>query len=200
MGEFVLLFMCFYFGSLESCWTQSSLACFGSYKYCYPYSDQHEAPIIARVANVLALLAGTYTMAVVWSYLILGGQVKKAYWNWSVRLAWAAGIFQLGTLAFFGSKLCRDNSCAPGPAAYLALGTAVVWIVLGWELKYHIPAQEKVGVANLEMADLAVASQEYMERFNSPRREGYEPPELTQDKRVAVAASTTTTTTTRSIT
>jgi len=116
---------------------------------------------------------------VVWWYLILG-QIQPKLWNWSVRLAWAAGFLQFSTLLFFVGGVCKSHQCVPGPASYLALGTAVIWIVLGWELKYHMPKPEAVGVAHLEMADLAVASQEYMDRF-SPRREaGYEPPELTQ--------------------
>jgi hypothetical protein len=162
-----------------------------SYKYCYPYGDSHDAdaPIVARVANLLALGAGTISLSVVWWYLITG-QVSLAIWKWSVRLAVAAGFLQLATLAFFASRVCRTNACAPGPAAYLALGTAVLWMVLGWELQYHTPydedvalaastsstSQKSVVVANLEMADLAVASHEYMERFS--RQNGYQPPEL----------------------
>lgn len=123
------------------------------------------------------------------------GQVNATFWKWAVRAAMIAGLCQFGTLLFFAERLCRNNVCYPGPASYLALGTAIVWVILGMELQYNMPCQNIEGVTHLEMADLAVASHEYMERFTTTatntltstaatgtsrrRREPYQPPELT---------------------
>ena len=180
-----------------------------SFKYCYPYGGQHEndAPVLARTVNILAFLAGTYSLVILWWYLIVG-QFRDNLWRWAVWSAVTAGIFQLSTLFFFVGHLCHSNTCVPGPASFLTLVTASTWILLGWELHYNMPGNSTnsnnllvdddedpnlskknpnsttkeplVMAAHLEMADLAVASQEYMERFqhNHPRREGYRPPEL----------------------
>jgi hypothetical protein len=110
------------------------------YKYCYPYAGAHEseAPILARVANLLALFAGTYSLMVLWFYLITGRALRSC-WRWAVIMAILAGVMQFLTLVFFLGHLCRIRSCQWGPAASLALVTSVAWVVLGWELHYQAP-------------------------------------------------------------
>ena len=182
-----------HFGLYKYSTVDSSL---NGYKYCYPYSAPHQAPLAARAANLVALLTGTYSLVVLWWYLIVG-TFQRLVWKLAVGSAVTAGCLQLLTLSFFAGRLCRQNDCAPGPASLLTLITAVIWIALGWELNYNMPdapddddeatamdqdsimAQSKV--AHLEMADLAVASQEYMERFHSSSRrsQGYQPPKMT---------------------
>lgn len=142
------------------------------YTYCYPYS--YQAPTAARIFHILAFLAGTYSLLVLWWYLI-AGQAIHAYWRWAVRAALVAGACQLCTLmAFYVSGLCRSRTCSLGPASGLAIVTALAWMVLAAELSYNIPnAAEDAQITNIEMADLHVASQEYMERVV-----GYRPPSL----------------------
>jgi hypothetical protein len=159
---------------------------FNGYTYCYPYGDNHssDVPIVPRISNLSALLAGTYSLIVLWWYLISGRVVEK-FWKWAVRMAIFAGLMQLSTLFFFVGRLCRQSTCTVGPASIVALVTAVAWLVLAWELAYNMPAvhekkeEPAPGVANLEMADLQGASQEYYERF-SPRGSvhEYQPPTI----------------------
>lgn len=158
---------------------------FNGYTYCYPYGGNHssDVPIVPRISNLSALMAGTYSLSVLWWYLI-SGRVVETFWKWAVRSAIFAGAMQLSTLFFFVGRLCRKSSCTFGPASIVALVTAVAWFILAWELAYNMPAvHEKkeepapVGVANLEMADLHGASQEYYERF-SPRGQSYQPPTI----------------------
>jgi hypothetical protein len=175
-----------HFGLYKYSTVDSSL---NGYKYCYPYGGQRrtDAPVVSRASNLLALLAGTYSLVVLWWYLIVG-QFKRVFWNFAVYAALLAGLLQLMVLSFFAGSLCRNSDCTPGPASILTLVTAAVWIGLAWELHYNMPGQvpaefcshtrERVVAAHLEMADLAVASQEYIERFHSPRALGYQPPEL----------------------
>jgi hypothetical protein len=179
---------------------------FNGYTYCYPYGDNHssDVPIVPRISNLSALLAGTYSLVILWWYLIAGRVVVKA-WKWAVRMAIFAGVMQLSTLFFFVGRLCRKSTCTFGPASIVALVTALAWLVLAWELAYNMPAVHEskkneadneqgqqqqgessadqypvVGVANLEMADLHGASQEYYERFSpTPRgQQQYQPPTI----------------------
>jgi hypothetical protein len=113
------------------------------YKYCYPYNAgaayyESEAPILARIANLLALLAGTYSLMVLWFYLITGRALRSC-WRWAVWMGYLAGLLQFLTLVFFVGHLCQIRSCQWGPAASLALVTSVAWVVLGWELHYQAP-------------------------------------------------------------
>lgn len=106
-----------------------------------------------------------------------------------MRMAIFAGVMQLSTLFFFVGRLCRKSTCTFGPASIVALVTAVAWLILAWELAYNMPAvsssqsddkkeePDEPVVANLEMADLHGASQEYYERFSSPRGQ-YQPPTI----------------------
>jgi hypothetical protein len=121
---------------------------FTGYNYCYPYSSNthnDDAPIVERVLNIAALVAGTYSIGVLWIYLV-SGKVVPWYWYYAIRLAVAAAILQLSTLLFFVNKLCRNaperyggGSCQAGPAAIFTIFTAVAWLVLAYELHYHAP-------------------------------------------------------------
>lgn len=180
------------------------------YKYCYPYSGSHrsDAPVLSRAFNLAALLAGTYSLVVLWWYLISGRVVPK-FWKAAVYAAVGAGCLQLATpLVFFMGRMCRKSSCSAGPASALSAVTALAWVILGAELHYHCPIvgiddtndtcaadeslssalQESTGsrgsttpVAQLEMSDLAGASLEYLDRFhkNHSSRRRYRPPDLT---------------------
>lgn len=145
------------------------------YKYCYPYSG--DAPVASRALNLAALLAGTFSLTVLNVYLISGKVVLK-FWNMAVIAAVVAGILQLATPLFFYIAMCRNATCSAGPAASISVITAVAWVALGAELHYQNPALEGApAIAQLEMADLAGASQEYLDRFHK-KNKGYTPPEL----------------------
>lgn len=223
------------------------------YKYCYPYGGSHvgDAPVVSRIANVLALALGTYSLVVLWCYLITG-RAASFLWKVAVYAAFLAGICQLFTLYFFFGTMCRTKDCEPGPGALTSIVTAIAWIVLGAELHYNCPIPsddddvddvlvslstsasfvtttvagsgghqrhsqhgrsssnggsgggERIGLvypsyqhrsespttttsttsgiirmSNLEMADIASASNEYFERFNKKKRRGYRPPVIT---------------------
>ena len=175
------------------------------FKYCYPYGGQHEgdAPVVSRAVNLAALLAGTYSLVVLWWYLI-SGRVNAAFWKAAVYSAVIAGALQFATpIVFFAGPMCRTSSCSAGPASALSAVTAVAWAVVGAELHYHCPVVDPMGlperssphdtttgndsesstpstpVATLEMADFAGASQEYLDRFQRKRLHGrYRPPEF----------------------
>jgi hypothetical protein len=172
------------------------------FKYCYPYGGSHvgDAPIVSRVANLTALLLGTYSLVVLWIYLITG-RAAVVLWKGAVYSAIVAGLFQLFTLYFFFGTMCRSKNCEPGPGVLISIVTAFAWIVLGAELHYNCPivASDEVDIAvslttsgsfahsgrdespsplmmsNLEMADITGASTEFFERFKNKRR-GYMPP------------------------
>jgi len=164
------------------------------YSYCYPYTGYHnqDSPIVARTTNLLALFAGTYSLVVLWWYLITGRAVQQ-YWRWAVACAFLASLLQLFTLFFFLGHMCQSTDCSIGPASILTIVTAVAWAIMGWELKYNMPdmsagsehvraKDDESVVTKLEMADLQGASQEYIERaFGTTQRSssGYRPPELT---------------------
>jgi len=181
------------------------------FKYCYPYGGQHvsDAPIVSRACNLAALLAGTYSLVVLWVYLI-SARVNAKFWEAAVYSAFAAGVLQFCTpIFFFTGTMCRNASCSAGPATALAAVTAVAWAVLGAELYYHCPvvgddeddedcaasamdggsaagasiskgSSASSTLAQLEMADLASASQEYLDRFQRKHqaRGRYHPPEF----------------------
>lgn len=155
------------------------------YSYCFPYSGSHdnEVPLVSRIANIAALALGTYSLIVLWWYLILG-KAHATFWAIGVWTALLAAAAQTTTLYFFFDTLCQERLCSWGPASYLAIATAVAWIIIGFELHYQAPMATQHGKANLEnleMADLHSASMDYMDRFTSITTKpevSYTPPAL----------------------
>lgn len=140
------------------------------YKYCYPYSGSHdnEAPVVSRTANIVALALGTYSLVVLWWYLVTG-KANRTLWTIGVWTALLAAAAQMTTLYFFFDSLCQDRDCSWGPASYLTIATSVAWVILAFEMYYQAPLTDKkaANLDNLEMADLASASVDYMDRFSS---------------------------------
>ena len=137
------------------------------YKYCYPYhrrssSDDMDAvdnddndddgtysmnavqypsnpPVTSRLCNSLALLAGTYSLVILWWYLI-SGRFRRRLWKLAVYSALGAALLQMATpIFFFLGRMCRHNHCSVGPGTVLSVITAIAWMVLGAELHYHCP-------------------------------------------------------------
>lgn len=180
------------------------------YKYCYPYGGSHvaDAPIASRVLNLAALLLGTYSLIILWIYLVTGCAIALL-WRGAVYAAIVAGMCQLLTLHFFFGSMCRSKECDPGPGAICAIFTAAAWVIMGAELHYNCPISSDIVeesalqvpmavssyftvreetpspyetpsplmMANLEMADIAGASNEFLKRFKKKKR-GYIPPEF----------------------
>ena len=152
------------------------------YSYCYPYNGSHddEAPVVSRIANIVALVLGTYTLVVLWFYLITG-KANRTLWGLGVWTALLAAAAHMTTLYFFFDTLCQTRQCSWGPASFLTVGTSVAWIILAFELHYQGPLNDKnaTNLDNLEMADLASASVDYMDRFSSTKPTvSYNPPNL----------------------
>ena len=137
------------------------------YSYCYPYSGSHDndVPLVSRIANIVALVFGTYSLVVLWWYLVTG-QANRTMWSIGVWTALLAAVAQMTTLFFFFDTLCQERTCSWGPASFLAIATSVAWIVLGFELYYQAPENKMASLDNLEMSDLHSASVDYMDRFN----------------------------------
>ena len=110
---------------------------FSGYSYCIPYSRHDDdgsrggggsssssqpyaddAPIVPRITNLLALCAGTYSLVVLWLYLITG-RFRSTSWRRAVFMAVTAFALQLCTLTFFAGRLCQENDCRLGPASML---------------------------------------------------------------------------------
>ena len=152
------------------------------YSYCYPYSGSHDndVPLVSRIANIVALVLGTYSLVVLWWYLVTG-QANRTMWSIGVWTALLAAVAQMTTLFFFFDTLCQERSCSWGPASFLAIGTSVAWIILGFELYYQAPENKMASLDNLEMSDLHSASVDYMDRFKpattTKPEVSYTPPE-----------------------
>ena len=154
------------------------------YSYCYPYSGSHDddAPVVSRSANIAALALGTYSLVVLWWYLVTG-KANRMLWGAAVWTALLAAAAQMTTLYFFFDTLCQTRDCSWGPGSYLTVGTSVAWVILAFEMHYQAPLTEKkvANLDNLEMADLASASIDYMDRFSSVVTKpevSYSPPNL----------------------
>ena len=123
--------------------------------YCYPYyhstndesyssSMQYpsNAPILSRIFNLAALLAGTFSLVILWYYLI-SSRVRYPLWKAAVHTALAAGLFQCATpIFFFLGRTCRSHSCAVGPGMALSAVTAVAWWIFAAELYHHCPMRD----------------------------------------------------------
>ena len=152
------------------------------YSYCYPYSGTHEneVPLISRISNIVALVLGTYSLIVLWFYLVTG-KANSFFWGLGVWTALLAAAAQMCTLFFFFDTLCQERDCSWGPASFLAIFTSAAWVILGFELYYQAPYTTDQRVANLdnmEMADLQSASMDYMDRFSSKPSASYTPPTM----------------------
>lgn len=160
---------------------------FQGYSYCYKYDGQYstDAPIVSRISNIIALLAGTLSISILWMYLIFGW-ADQLQWKWAVWMAFFAAIVQLSTLYFFMGSLCQEYSCSFGPGAVLSILTSIVWAILACEMQYHMPValyasglagpdceheQPRSLVTNLEMAHLDEVTREYLTRVTGKTKD-----------------------------
>ena len=113
---------------------------FQGYSYCYPYDDEYtdDSPVPARVAGIIALVAGTFSLAVLWVYLLMG-QTSDGFWSWAVRILVVAALFQALTFSFFVEDICLRNTCRIGPGSAVSLVSTLSWLLLAYEMKHNSP-------------------------------------------------------------
>jgi hypothetical protein len=167
-------------------WKYSPIdSAFQGYSYCAKYDDDYtaDAPILPRVAGIVGLVAGAYSLTVMWTYLIMGRATYKR-WLFAVVMAVVAGICQCLTFIFFAGAVCQRNTCTLGPGSAMGIVSTIMWFLVGYELYYNMPTSVMMThinpgrgganlMANLEMTDFSEGARSYVERIQS--RDGGSP-------------------------
>jgi hypothetical protein len=161
-------------------WKYSPIdSAFQGYSYCATYDDGYTAdsPILPRVAGIVGLVAGAYSLTVMWTYLIMGRAAYKL-WLVAVGMAMVAGICQCLTFVFFAGAVCQRNTCTVGPGAAMGIVSTIMWFLVSYELYYNMPTSVMMThinpgrnganlMANLEMMDFSEGARSYVERIQS---------------------------------
>jgi hypothetical protein len=164
-------------------WKYSPIdSAFQGYAYCFQYDDEYttDAPMFSRWFSVLALFGGSFSLAVLWIYLILG-RGNTFTWNLAVYLAGMSGCLQVATLIILAGPVCQRDECSLGPAGILSIVASVVYFILAFEMHYNTPmtawvtelelatcpSNEQPGnlMANLEMTDFKHGAKAYVSRI-----------------------------------
>ena len=122
-------------------WQYSPMdSAFQGFTYCYRYDSDytHDSPTFARLAGLTALLAGTFSMSVLWVYLLFG-RTSSDLWMWAVRFLVMATSLQALTFSFFANDVCRRNSCSIGPGSIVSLVSTLSWALVAYEMKDNSP-------------------------------------------------------------
>lgn len=114
---------------------------FKNYSFCNGYDDEYanESPTIIRVLTFLSLLTGSFSMTVLWVYLIFG-LTTEGYWNVAVIMLFISGCLQGSSFYLFNGDLCSQNQCSFGPGAVVSLITTTIWFLLSYEMYYNAPS------------------------------------------------------------
>ena len=170
---------------------------FQGYSYCFEYDTKYtnDAPMIPRWVSCVALVLGSYSLSVLWFYLIFG-RARQFFWHVAVFAAAVAGILQLCTLLVFTGEVCLrdDDVCTLGPAGILSVVASMVWFILAFELHYNSPmsawvteikctSEDEPPVSGLEMTDFEDASKAYVRRIVQGESEDAVLPTLNQIQR-----------------
>ena len=138
---------------------------FQGYSYCWPYDDSYTSrgPIFARVAGLIGLLSGSFSLCVLWVYLI-SGVTNEIFWTSAVKVLLFTGICQLFTFSFFFDKVCSQVKCYFGPGASICLVCTIIWFTLAYEMHNNAPLSaflpflptqdEKNDLMNLELPEM----------------------------------------------
>ena len=122
-------------------WKYSPIeSAFQKYRYCNEYDDEYanESPTFIRLLVFISLLTGSFTIGVLWTYLILG-LTSQAFWQNAVRMAFLSGCLQSTSFLFFFGDLCEHNACSFGPGATVSIVTTLVWFLLSYEMFHNTP-------------------------------------------------------------
>lgn len=122
-------------------WQYSPMdSAFQGFSYCYPYDEDytHDSPTFARIFGLIALVAGAFSLSVLWVYLLLG-RTSAGLWKWAVRFLVVAASFQALTYSFFAEDVCRRNSCSFGPGSIVSLISTLSWALVAYEMGDNSP-------------------------------------------------------------
>jgi hypothetical protein len=153
---------------------------FQGYSYCYQYDETFtsDAPLIPRIVSCISLVFGSFSLCVLWAYLIFG-RGNQSVWNVAVFSAALSGALQLSTLLIFAGSVCQRDVCTLGPAGILSVVASMVYFILAFEMHYNTPmaawvtelaacpSHEQPGnlMANLEMTDFHDGAKQYVQRI-----------------------------------
>mmetsp|Transcript_2739 Transcript_2739/g.3890 ORF Transcript_2739/g.3890 Transcript_2739/m.3890 type:complete len:607 (+) Transcript_2739:68-1888(+) len=113
---------------------------FMGYSYCSPYNSNNSSnpPIISRIFGLIALVVGTYSLIVLWFYLIMI-RTSATYWSFAVRMALIASICQALTLLFYRGDFCANHQCGMGPGSLITFLSSISWLCLGYDMSHNSP-------------------------------------------------------------
>lgn len=140
------------------------------YNYCTNYDGNFiaEEPWYGRLASLIALIGGGYSLSVLWLYLLLGRYVKKT-WNIAVRAAAASGFLQLSTLSILSGTVCQEQVCTLGPAGMISVAAGCFYFVLAHEMYFNAPIEDISASdhveTNLEMTDFHNGAKGFVQRI-----------------------------------
>lgn len=161
-------------------WKYSPIdSAFQGYSYCTKYDDDYtdDAPLVSRIAGIASLLAGSYSLCVMWAYLIFGRASYKL-WGYAVFMSLIAAISQGLTFMFFAGAVCQRNACTLGPGSAMGIVSTIMWVLLAYEMYYNMPTSVMMThidpgrnganlMSNLEMTDFQEGARSYVRRMSS---------------------------------
>jgi len=113
---------------------------FQGYSYCWPYDESYtsSAPTLARISGLFALVSGSFSLAVLWVYLVLG-ITNEFFWSTAVKVLILTGVCQILTFTFFIDNICSEDICFLGPGAIISSISTIVWFLLAYEMYRNAP-------------------------------------------------------------
>lgn len=136
-GEFYVKAGLWKYSPIESAFAGSS--------YCYSYTQGYGAMLekISRFFGILALSAGTFSVVVLWAFL-LTVRTNEFYWKLGVKSALAAGFFQCGTFFMFKSEHCAQVGCSMGPGSFVSFLAVITWFTMSYEMHHNSPISAQI--------------------------------------------------------
>ena len=117
-----------------------------SYASCVSYSDPYSTinpPTVSRSSGILALAAGGFSLAVLWSYLLFL-RFNALFWKIAVYSALIAAFCQSLTLGVFFGEVCSENACDAGPGSLSSVISTIMWAFLAREMHSNHPMKRKL--------------------------------------------------------
>lgn len=116
-------------------------AVFDNYSYCNGYEEDdfyENAPSLIRILVSCSLLTGSFSLCVLWTYLMMG-ITSELFWKLGVRTLLVAGIAQSSSFFIFAGEICEENECSFGPGAIVSVFTTLIWFLIAYEMHYNTP-------------------------------------------------------------
>jgi hypothetical protein len=105
--------------------------------YCLDYDSKYnyKAPIVPRVAGIVAIVLGTIALMVIAVFLLVS-ITHRILWTTSMWMLYVGSICQISTLSIFLLDICQDDiACSMGPGAWATVVSSLSWFVLSLEMK-----------------------------------------------------------------